>query len=452
MEQKNSVLWQKTLEKIDASGFFENDAMTWLENTTLFKIENGQAYVSYRSVIACNLLKKNLELFEDTLSEVWGAALKIQCISQKEMEEMMPTEALMQKTSTLVSHGFDPAYTFDSFVQGPSNQEALAACRAVCRNGTGLRLNPLLIYGNSGLGKTHLLNAVGNELKRTNPSAKVTYMYSGDLVSLLLESMRQKNAAENSVDKVKEQLLDCDYFLVDDIQNLRSPGCQEVFFTIYNELIARKKQIILTSDTHPSQLNSLAKRLISRFQSGLTVNISRPGAETAKAILKKKIAGHEDIFPIDNEVLDFLSVSFADDVRSLEGTLNRLIFNATLFNPPAITIEFAMGVLKDDPSISSQPSGDELDGKAIKKAVIRFYGLSYKDLEGKSRQKKIATARQICIYLMREMLSLPYSAIGAELGGRDHTTISSAYNKAKQTAAKNPEYQEAIDAIKKKLA
>jgi chromosomal replication initiator protein len=276
----------------------------------------------------------------------------------------------------------------------------------------------------------------------------VIFLYSGDLVTLLIDAMKTKNETGNTVDQVKAMLLDCDYFLIDDIQNLRHASSQEVFFTVYNELIREKKQIILTSDTHPAELSTLTKRLISRFSSGLTVNISKPGAETAKEILRKKINGHEDIFDIEEEVLDFLAISYSNDIRSLEGVLNRLIFNATLFNPPAIDMGFTLGVLKDEPVVSQSA---EVDARAVKKAVVRYYGLSYKDIEGKSRQRKIALARQICIYLMREVLALPYAAIGMELGGRDHTTISSACSAAKKKYASDPTYKEVVDSLKAKL-
>lgn len=449
MDSSYSQYWTQTLDLIEKSGFFDAGAMTWIKKSSLFKIEGGNAYVSCRTVIATNLIKRNLQLFQDTLSEIWGSSLKILLISQKEMEEMMPEEALKQKTNRLIGRGFDPAYTFDSFVKGPSNQEALAACQAVCTPKTYGMFNPLLLYGNSGLGKTHILNAIGNELTRTRPQSKVIYLYAGDLVSLLLEAMRTKNNdSSNSVDAIKECLLDCDYFLIDDIQNLRSASCQEVFFTVFNELIHQKKQIILTSDTHPSEIPTLTRRLISRFSSGLIVNISKPGAETAKRILLKKIEGHEDVIDIEEDVLDFLARSYSDDVRALEGVLNRLIFNATLFNPPCISMKFAMGVLKDEPMLAEP---EELDGKSIKKAVIRFYGLSYQDLEGKSRQKKITQARQICMYLMRDMLKMSYAEIGAQMGGRDHTTISSNCSRCRKMIQKDSAWKDAVETIKRKI-
>lgn len=448
MDSSTQQYWTQTLDLIRSSGYFKEDTMGWIAKSELFKIEGDKAYIACRNVIASNLIKNSQELFEDTLSEIWGSALSIVLITRKEMEKMMPEQALISRTNDLLHHGFDTAYTFDSLVEGPSNKEAIAACAAVAKPGSFLALNPLLIYGTSGLGKTHLLNAVGNYLSSNRPECKVNYIYAGDLVSLLVEAMRAKTNSQAGVDAIKAQLLDCDYFLIDDIQNLRSNGCQEVFFTVFNELIRTKKQIIMTSDTHPSEIPTLTKRLISRFSSGLIVNISKPGAETAKRILKKKIEGHEDTLPIDDDVLGFLAVSYSDDVRALEGVLNRLIFNATLFNPPAITMEFAMGVLKDEPVLNN---ASELNAKSIKKAVIRYYGLSYQDLEGKSRQKKIVQARQICIYLMRDMLSMPYAAIGAEVGGRDHTTISTSCSKVRKMIKTDQVWADAVETLKQKI-
>ncbi len=448
MDSSLSHYWQKTIDLLKRSDYFDNGTITWIEKTSLFKIMNNLAYVSCRSSIAATIIDEHQQLFEDTLSEVYGEPLQITLTSSREMDEER-SEVLHQKAKQALGRKFDPRYTFDSFVKGPSNQEALAASMAVCNPKTFLHLNPLLIYGSSGLGKTHILNAIGNTLTQDKGEGRVLYFYAGDLVSLLLEAMRTKSGNNNSVEMIKECLLDCDYFLVDDIQNLRSASCQEVFFSVFNELIYQNKQIILTSDTHPSEIAVLTKRLISRFSSGLIVNISKPGTQTAKQILQKKIAGYESIFEIEDEVLDFLSVSYSEDIRTLEGILNRLIFNATLFNPSSITMDFALEVLKDEPTII-QPK-QKLDGKSIKKAIANYYGLAYQDLEGKSRQKKITQARQVCIYLMREMLGLSFGMIGEQLGGRDHTTISSSYARAKKMIQGDETWKEAVESLKKKI-
>ena len=261
--------------------------------------------------------------------------------------------------------------------------------------------------------------------------------------------MKTKNVHGNTVERVKEQLLDCDYFLIDDIQNLQQhSSSQEIFFTVYNQLIQKNTQIIITSDMHPSEISGLQSRLISRFVSGLTISISKPEFETSKAILKKKIKGREESVNMSEDVIDYLAGKYSNDVRNLEGTLNRLIFNATLFNPDVIDMDFTRKVLVKEPIVSQS---DELTIKKIKKAVTRFYGLSYKDLEGKCRQKFIANARHICVYLSRDLLHKSYVSIGQELGGRDHTTISSSYERAKKLIQKDEAFKTAVEKIRSTL-
>ena len=441
-------IWNTVLDKIKKSNYFDEDTFIWIEKTNLFKVKEHTAYVTYRSAITKVVIEKSQKILNETLSEVWGNELKIQPISQKEADQMEPEVIVEQRTNTLLDVEFNPAYTFENFIEGSSNAEAYAACLSTCTRNSYPTFNPLMIYGNSGLGKTHLLHAIGNYLKKEKPEAKVIYMYSGNLVSLLIEAMKTKNIHGNTVERVKEQLLDCDYFLIDDIQNLQHSSSQEIFFTVYNELIKKRSQIVITSDIHPSELSGLQSRLVSRFSSGLSINISKPGFETSKAILMKKLEGREGEICIKDEVIDFLSQSFSNDVRNLEGSLNRLIFNATLFNPEVIDLEFAKSILEKEPIIDKSK---ELNIREIKKAVSRFYGLSYSDLEGKSRQKFIATARHICVYLSRELLHKSYQQIGLELGKRDHTTIASSYERACKLLKTDDAFKEAVKQIQEKL-
>lgn len=449
MNQSYDQIWQNTLDIIKDSHTFEDASLTWLKKTTLFRVDDGKAYIAYRSVISFNIMDQNLNLFTNVLSEEWGEPLELVFVPYSDMEKMMPEVVVQERTNTLLGYRFNENYTFESFVEGSSNQEAYAACLAVCTSSSGVLFNPLMLFGNSGLGKTHLLHAVGNYLHKEKPEAKVIYMYSGDFVSLLIEAMKTKNVHGNTVEKVKEQLLDCDYFLIDDIQNLQHAASQEVFFTVYNKLISKGTQIILTSDIHPTELSVLQSRLVSRFNSGLAINISKPGYETSKAILKKKIEGREEVCQIDEDVMDLLALRFSNDVRNLEGSLNRLIFNATLFNPPVIDMEFASKVLETAPIDQSEPK--ELTIKEIKKTVTRYYGLAYKDLEGKSRQKKIMQARHLCVYLCRDMLHKPYAMIGSELGGRDHKTIASSYERATKLIKNEPLFLQAAEELRKML-
>ncbi|WP_297565491.1 chromosomal replication initiator protein DnaA [uncultured Faecalibaculum sp.] len=443
-------LWQNVLENIRSQG--EIDPVTcrdWISRTKLVYIENQTALIYCPSRITQSILRQEQALFETLLSEQAGEPVSIQ-LTDRMSEQPSPQQTAAFSPSTavtppvpLLQAKFNPEYTFDSFVEGSSNKEAYAAVYNSCIQ-TGLRaFNPIMIYGNSGLGKTHLLHAAGNWLRLNRPEDKVIYMDANSFVDLLIEAMKSK-----TVESVKSRLTDCDYFLLDDIQNLRRSSSQEIFFTVYNELIAQNTQIMMTSDIHPQELSGLQSRLVSRFTSGLTVSISRPEFDTSRAILRKRIEGKEDQIRIQDDVIDYLASTFSNDVRNLEGSLNRLIFSATLENPDVIDTAFAKAVLVNEPIVDKQK---ELTLQKIEKAVTNFYGLTCSDLEGKSRQKAIVNARHICVYLARELLHTSYSQIGIQLGGRDHKTIASSYERAEKLLAQDQAFTLAVTRIQDSL-
>lgn len=440
-------LWQRTLSLIQKSHYYDKETFdSWISKTELFKIDNGTAYIIYPTMITLNILNtsEGIQLIQSTLQEILNESVSVQFISKQDAKKLIPEVQLQTRTANLMKTDFNEDYTFENFIEGNSNAEAYAACLSCCTQKNHL-FNPIMIYGNSGLGKTHLLHAIGNYLKKERPEAKVFYSYSGDLVTILFDAMKVRSVHGNAVELVKSQLVENDYFLIDDIQNLQSSSSQEVFFTVYNELIRRNAQIVITSDTHPSELKNLPNRLVSRFSSGLAVNIVKPEFDTSKAILKKKLEGNEEACLINEDVLDYLANKFSNDVRNLEGSLNKLIFNATLENPEVIDLDFAQRILMKEPIVSEK---SELTIKKIKKAVTRFYGLTYSDIEGKSRQKKLMNARQVFIYLSRELLHKAYVSIGQELGNRDHTTISSSYERAQMLIKTDPNFKTAVEKIK----
>ena len=440
-------LWQRTLSLIQKSHYYDKETFdSWISKTELFKIDNGTAYIIYPTMITLNILNtsEGIQLIQSTLQEILNESVSVQFISKQDAKKLIPEVQLQTRTANLMKTDFNEDCTFENFIEGNSNAEAYAACLSCCTQKNHL-FNPIMIYGNSGLGKTHLLHAIGNYLKKERPEAKVFYSYSGDLVTILFDAMKVRSVHGNAVELVKSQLVENDYFLIDDIQNLQSSSSQEVFFTVYNELIRRNAQIVITSDTHPSELKNLPNRLVSRFSSGLAVNIVKPEFDTSKAILKKKLEGNEEACLINEDVLDYLANKFSNDVRNLEGSLNKLIFNATLENPEVIDLDFAQRILMKEPIVSEK---SELTIKKIKKAVTRFYGLTYSDIEGKSRQKKLMNARQVFIYLSRELLHKAYVSIGQELGNRDHTTISSSYERAQMLIKTDPNFKKAVEKIK----
>lgn len=439
--------WQEVLEKVSEAGTFKQDTMkNWISKTELYKIDDAVAYVVYRKKLIQSLVSSAnaIPVFEEILSEIWGEELTVVFKPYNEMEKMMPAQEVTRRTYKLLESKINPEFTFENFVEGGSNKEAYAACLTCCFPNKR-RINPVMIYGNSGLGKTHLLHAIGNYLAENYPEKKVFYAYSGDLVSILLDAMKTKNIYGNMVDQVKQQLIAYDYFLIDDIQNLQQSSSQEVFFTVYNELVAKGAQVVLTSDMHPQELNGLHSRLISRFKQGYVIKVGKPEFDTARAILKKKIEGNEEYLQIADETIDFLAEKFSDDVRSLEGSLNRLLFTATLDNPEVIDLEYATKVFSDEPIVVKK---DKITLKDIKKAVTRFYGISYRELEGSSRIKKLTSARHMFVYLSREMINAPYTTISQELGRKDHTTSINSYKKAKSLISSNEAFKLAMEKIK----
>lgn len=454
MSQSMNDLWNSTLHNFESTGQMTTSALSWIKKSSLFKIQENTAWIIWPNGITKNILEANRELIEQELSNLWGSLLHLEFISEKESKTMNlefskeVAELSKPKENPLLTTKFNPTYTFESFIEGSSNQEAYAAALNCCH--TPAVWNPLMIYGNPGLGKTHLLHAIGNYLKQEKPESKIIYMYGGDLVTTILDAMKAKNVTGNKVEALKEQLLDCDYFLIDDIQNIKQNASQEVFFTVYNKLVENQTQIIMTSDVHPETLEELQSRLVSRFVQGLAVNIVKPGFETSKAILKKKMEGREEDCLISDDVIDYLATKCARDVRSLEGSLNQLLFKATLFNPEVIDLQFAKENLQGE-TVSKKESGDDLTINRIKKTVARYYGLAYKELEGKSRQKKLVLARHVTVYLCKTILSSTYSAIGQELGNRDHTTMTNSYDRAKELIASDPSFAEAIEELKDKI-
>ena len=438
-------IWQKTLQLINESAHFDDAVVyAWYkEDSHLFDIEDDFATIVVPYKINKQIMMDSIDLIQQKLSDVLDMKVSCQILLKSEVDMLQPSSVVKRRNEILFEDKVKKEYTFDSFVVGKNNREAHAAALSVCYY-PGKFNNPLFIFGNSGLGKTHLLHAIGNYVKANRPEEKVLYIYSEDFVTLLIEAMKNK-----TVEDVKEMICSVDYLLIDDIQRLKQSTSQEIFFNMYNKLISDNKQIVITSDIHPTELKGIENRLISRFSSGLSVSVGSPEFETAKAILQKKMEGRSDEIMIDDEVLDFLATRFASDVRKLEGTLNELFFKAILYNPERIDITFAKEIFKENPIVVKQE--DELTPKRIKNAVCEYYGLTRTQIESKSRTKNIANARHIAIYLCRTHLEMPFAKIGFEFGNRDHSTIMSSYEKMMKLLKEKETFQQAVMQIESSL-
>ena len=336
--------------------------------------------------------------------------------------------------------------TFDNFVVGDCNRESQAAALA-CAINPGKFFNPLFIYGNSGLGKTHLLMAIANYVRKADPTKKIYYTESLKFVENVVNAIH-----EGKIDAFKQYLYSIDLFLVDDIQFLAGKEkSHEIFFTIYNELVNNRKQICIASDRQPKEIKGLEDRLISRFSSGLSVGIDSPEFETSMAILKMKIKqnsyGMDDV---EQEALAYIASNFSGNVRDLEGAWNRVLFNAIQFQQDGGVIKFetVMNALKNQAVVSDKTG---LSPKKIIKTVADYYGLTRQQITSKTRTKNIANARHISIYLCRKLLDLPYIKIGDEFGGRDHSTIISACTKVETQIHKDKVFAAAVEDIEKQI-
>jgi chromosomal replication initiator protein len=332
----------------------------------------------------------------------------------------------------------NPAFTFDSFVVGPGTKFAYAAAKSVAEN-PGSIFNPLFIYGDSGLGKTHLLHAIANELKRVSPEKKVLYTTCENFLNEFINSISQRNGA-----RFRLHYRNVDVLMIDDVQFLKDKmQMQEEFFHTFNELSAQNKQIVLTSDRPPKEIATLEDRLRTRFEGGMIVDVQPPSIETKIAILKRKALDRKCVLP--DEVLEFLAQNSGHDVRTLEGRLTKVIFASKLHEEP-ITLQLARLALNE--SVNEPQEQEDVTPDKIISAVCNYFKQTKDDLLGKSKKADIVKARQICAYLLCDMMSLPLDFIGKTLGGRDHTTIIYARDKMEKLRQLNDKVAQEIDDIK----
>ncbi len=330
------------------------------------------------------------------------------------------------------------SFTFDSFVVSPSTKLVYAAAKAVAES-PGESFNPLFIYGESGLGKTHLLHAIANELAQRSPEKKVLYTTCENFLNEFIDSIAQKSGA-----RFRLHYRNVDVLMIDDIQFLKNKTqVQEEFFHTFNELSAQNKQIVLTSDRPPKEIATLEERLRTRFEGGMIADIQPPSPETKIAILKRKALDRK--YSLPDDVLEFLARDSGHDVRTLEGRLNKVIFASKLHEEP-ISLQLAKLALSE--SVNEPDEQEDVTPEKILSAVCSYFKQKREDLLGKGKKADLVKARQICAYLMCDMLSLPLVSVGNVLGGRDHTTIMYARDKMEKLAKLNDKIAKEIDDIK----
>ena len=336
-------------------------------------------------------------------------------------------------------------FTFDSYVVGSSNKFVHAAAKSVAEH-PGEGLNPLFIYGESGLGKTHLLQAIANHITVHLPKTKVLYTTCENFLNGFIDSMiaGKINQRDKSA-RFRAYYRNVDVLIIDDIQFLaKKPGVQEEFFHTFNELYSQNKQIVLTSDRPPKEIATLEERLRTRFEGGLIADIQPPDPETKIAILKKKALDKK--YPMPDEVLEFLASDSGHDVRTLEGRLTKVIFASKLHEEP-ISLSLAKKALHEA-VVSETEEKEDVTPEVIISAVCTYYKFRKDEVLGKSKKADVVKARQICAYLMCDVLSLPLVSIGNIMGGRDHTTIMYSRNKVEELMKFSDKIAKEVDDIR----
>lgn len=452
----NESIWRAVLGEVELS-LSRANFITWFKDTFISSFKDGKVTICIPNAFAKRWLEQKChKQIKSALEHITGSKVsdinyKIEIrkhsdiLIQKEKENNETIiETIIQedveKPKPINSHrsGLNPKYLFENFVVGKGNELAHAACRAVLKD-LGKAYNPLFIYGGVGLGKTHLLQALGNEaLKHTD---KVLYITSENFTNHYIQAIQSGKAKE-----FKNRYRNVDILLIDDVQFMGGKdGTQEEFFHTFNQLKESNKQIVLTSDRPPQAIPAIEKRLISRFQSGMVADVGKLDVETKVAILQK--IAKEKNFDINEEVLMYIADNIRNNIRELEGALNRVIvFNE--LNNTTPEVNSTKNILSD---ILTDIQLKSISAKDILEAVTRFYDITLRDLIGKSRKKELVAPRQIAIYLMREELRSSYPAIGNELGGRDHTTAMHGYNKVAKELKNNERLNQEIKSIKSSL-
>ncbi len=440
--QKIKEIWQEVLnilqKEVTAVSFD-----LWIKALEPFDLKEGVILLSITSETAKNrVLKLHKEQISAALKKVSDEIVDFKILTSDEKDSFEKETNCVNDvvTTTRQVSNFKPAYSFDSFVVGNSNKYVYAAARGVAENPFS-KINPLFIYGGVGLGKTHLLHAIGNYLKQNNPELKVLYVTCEKFTFDYVDSLRNSKDRSNSL--FREKYRNLDVLMIDDIQFIsKASATQEEFFHTFNDLYQNNKQIIIASDRPPRDIATLEERLRSRFSMGLIQDIQTPDYETRLAILQKKV--QQEHYSVDNEVIEYIAENCDTNIREMEGLLSKVYFYANLLGKQKATMEEVQEALKDQVRTNKQ----DLTSDRIVDCVCQYFSVNKNDLIGKKKNKEIVEPRQISMYLICEMLDLPLSSIGEIFGGRDHTTVIHARDKITQLVKNNQRYKVIINDLK----
>lgn len=442
-----STLWDKVLDSL-RSELKKPTFEVWVRSARPVTLSGNSLIIQVPNEFAKEWLESKYSgLLKETIKNILGRDVSISFIVAAS-DDYVPTgfddpdECTQDLHATEdISHTpLNPKYTFEGFVVGSSNRFAHAAALAVAQS-PGKAYNPLFLYGGVGLGKTHLMHAIGHYVYEHYSDLKVVYVSSEKFTNEMINSIRDR-----TTDNFREKYRNVDVLLIDDIQFLQDKErTQEEFFHTFNALYESGKQIVISSDRPPKEIPTLEDRLRSRFEWGLTTDMQVPDFETRVAILKKKTT--YEGFDVPNDVMVYIANQFHSNIRELEGALIRVVAYSSLTNEP-MNVDLATKVLQD--ILPSQKS-KRISIEAIQQIVAEYYNIKCEDMKAKKRTRAVAFPRQVAMYLSRELTDLSLPKIGEEFGGRDHTTVIHAYEKIQETLKDDPTLNRTIRRIIDKL-
>ena len=399
-----------------------------------FKKVIEEKYAKTIESILSSIMEKNITLIIDTIEESEGKQIIPEI---KPAEEPMRPLFKAEREDEIDESNLNPKYVFENYVMGNSNRFAYAAALAVANNPAST-YNPLFLYGGVGLGKTHLMHAIGNRIKQNDPTMKVLYISSENFTNEIINSIYNKNT---EAFRRKYRNIDC--LIIDDIQFLKGKEQTQVeFFHTFNDLRDSNKQIIISSDRLPKEIETLEDRMRSRFESGLIADIQPPDLETRMAILRQKAVN--DKIELPNEVLTLLATSITSNIREIEGVYTKVVAYSSLMNVP-VTLDITKKILDD---MGNVVQVKQITFESITQAVAEHYHIKVDELFNKKRTQNIAYPRQIAMYLCRELADMSYPRIGELFGGRDHTTVIHAYEKISNKSKVDSKLQNDLNALK----
>ncbi|HKW35704.1 MAG TPA: chromosomal replication initiator protein DnaA [Candidatus Acidoferrum sp.] len=425
-ERETANAWDKFLEHVKARVSI-NTFTTWFQPAKLSRVEGETLYIQIPSAVFRQVLTRTYgDIIKAVFHEIGTPNVKVQYVSGDDEQAQAATAAAPAKTGQAKldfessDHQLNPRYTFDTFVVGKSNEFAHAASRAVAEQ-PSKAYNPLFLYGGVGMGKTHLMHAIGHTIKKRNPAMRLSYVSAEKFTIEVINSLRFDRMIS-----FRERFHTVDVLLVDDIQFIAGKErTQEEFFHTFNALYEQQKQLVISSDCLPKDINSIEERLRSRFEWGLIADIQPPDLETKIAILQKK--AENERFSLPDDVAEYIARAIKSNVRELEGALTRLMAYASLTGT-AITLSRAQEVLRN--IIASQEKRVTID--LIQKRVSEHFELREQDLKVKSNTRAIAFPRQVAMYIVKQLTTASLPEIGRQFGGKHHTTVLHSINKIEE--------------------